>query len=55
MDEREQVELQLLQFQHDQHSVMQRYMPDKLGSDAFKAEMLALLRKHVDAVMEIFI
>lgn len=55
MDEDKQVELTLLQFQHDQHQIMLKYMPDKLGSDAFKTEMLACVHKYTDAILEIFI
>jgi len=46
MDERDQVELIVLQFIHDEQHIMQKYMPDKLASDAFKAEMLALKFYH---------
>lgn len=45
-EEQKMVRIFLLPFQQESNDIMKKYLPDKLGSDAFKAEMLALIDKY---------
>jgi hypothetical protein len=54
MDNKERIITLLMQYQHDTNQIMQRYMPDKLGSDAYRAEMMALTDSYSNAILDIF-
>lgn len=51
---KEQVRLMLMQFQLETNRIMKKYTPDALGSDAYKAEMLALLDNTAKEITELF-
>lgn len=47
------VKIALANFLKDTNDIMKKYMPDKLGSDAYRAEQVANFDKHVNELVEI--
>ncbi len=45
------IEIRLLMFQLKSSTIMKKHLPDNTGSDAFKAEMLALVSNTAKEIL----